>query len=91
VASLVRRVARHHDLMAEPGWYLVVASRAAIGLQRLVGLDVRDLELVVRVVRHPNIAQYTNTATTTSAIATTSTSVPRFARARNGFNPIRSP
>lgn len=91
MTPLVRRITRHHHFVTEARRYLVIASGAAVRLDRLIRLHVLDLELVVSVVGHPNIAQYMSTATTTSASATSNTSVPRFARARNGFNPMRLP
>ena len=91
VAPLLGHALRHHDLVAETAGDLVVAARAAVDLHRLVRLHVRDLELVGGAVRHPNTAQSTSAATTASAIATITRSVPRFACARNGLRPMPSP
>ncbi len=76
--------------MAETAGDLVIASGASVDLHRLIWLHVRDLELALCVVRHPNTAQSTSAATTASAIATITRSVPRFACARNGFSPMPS-
>src|SRR5262245_22162415 len=48
VATCRRVVARDHDLVAVAGRDLVVATGAAVWLQRLVRVDVPDLELVER-------------------------------------------
>jgi hypothetical protein len=91
VAPLLRGALRHHDFVTETTGDLVIAPWAAVDLHRLVRLHMRDLELVLRVVDHPNAAQSTSAAITASAIATITKSVPRFARARNGFRPIPQP
>jgi hypothetical protein len=86
VATVFGRVDRDHDLVTEAGGDLVVATGAAVGLHRLVRLDVPYLD--VGHARYPNSAQSTSAAMTTSATATIARSLPRFACARNGFNPI---
>jgi hypothetical protein len=95
MTTLRGRVGGHHDLVAEAGRDLVVAPRAAIGLHRLVGLDVTDLEWPVGNFgavhagpNQPNTAQRTSAAITTSATATITMSLLRFAWERNGFRPI---
>ena len=80
--------------MTEPGRDLVVAPGAAVGLQRLVGLDVANLEGPVGKFgamhlgpNQPNTAHSTSAAITTSATATITMSLLRFAWERNGFRP----
>jgi hypothetical protein len=91
VTPFVWRAPGHDHLVTEARGNHVVASRTPVLLHRLVRLHVLDLEIVVGVVAHPNTAHSTKAATTINAAATTSTSVPRFARARNGFKPTTSP
>jgi hypothetical protein len=96
VTPFLGRVARHHDLVTEPGRDLVVAPGTPVGLHCLVGLHVTDLDRPVghvgavhhlRVRAQPNTAQSTSAATTTSATTTITTSVPRLAWERNGLRP----
>lgn len=89
------RVARHHDLVTEPGRDLVVAAGAAVRLHRLVGVHVADLDRPVGHVGavhaasslQPNTAQSTSAATTISATATITMSLLRLAWERNGLRP----
>jgi hypothetical protein len=94
VASLRWCFTGHHHLVAEAGRDLVVAPRAAVRLDRLVRLNVTDVERVVeRVVaeRHPKRAQSRRTSTTTNAAATSARSLVRFVRERYGLKPTELP
>ena len=93
VPSVLGRVGRHHHFVADPGGDLMVAPRAAVGLDRLVRLHVADLDRTVgrapgaHVVPQPKTAQSTSAAVTTSATATITMSLLRFAWERNGLRP----
>lgn len=86
MAAVLRRADGDDDLVTEARQDLVVATRAAVGLHRLVGLHVADLDVgFVRV--HPNSAHATSAPTTTRAAARITTSLVRRACARNGLSP----
>ena len=94
MTTVLGRVGGHHDLVAEAGRDLVVAPRAAVGLHRLVGLDVTNLDgpfgkfgAVHVGPNQPKTAQRTSAAITASATATITMSLLRFAWERNGFRP----
>ena len=96
VPPFLRRAAREDHLVAEAGRDLVVAARAAVRLDRLVGLHVLDFDITVlrlpRVgkARQPNTAHSTSATITKNAAATIKRSVRRDACARNGLNPTVS-
>src|SRR5690242_20152825 len=89
VAAKVGRVDRHHDFVALAGPDLVVATRAAVRLHRLVRLHVTDLDRVVEApaAHEPNAAHTTSNATTASAMTTSAISLRRLTAGRNGLNP----
>jgi hypothetical protein len=92
VPTVLGRVARHDHFVAEAGRNLVIATRAAIVLDRLVRLHVADVEragVVVRAAGHPKRAQSTSANTTTSAIATIAMSLRRLTCDRNGLRPTK--
>lgn len=101
MAAQVGREGGHHDLVAEPGRYLVVASRAAVRLHRFVRLDMADVHRSVRSLlrlrslrllpAHPSRAQSTSAITTSNAAATKTMSLRRLTWARNGLKPTGLP
>ena len=99
VPPILGRVERDDDLMPFSGADLVVAPGAAVRLVGLVRLHVPHLDparLVTLVVgpvvlatHRGNAAHSTSNATTNNAIATSATSLRRFACGRNGLNPTQ--
>jgi hypothetical protein len=92
MATLGRRGARHDDFVAFAGPDLVVAAGTAIRLHRFIRLDVPHVdrvEIIVDVRHRGSAAHTTSRATTTSATATRTMSLRRFACGRNGFRPMR--
>ncbi len=89
MASVFRGIRRHDDLVAEPDRDLVVATRTAVRLHRLVRLHVAHFDRTVGKLRraHPKMAHRTRTTTTPSATATIAMSLLRFTWERNGFRP----
>jgi hypothetical protein len=98
MTAIVGRIARHDHDVSLTDADLVITARAAVGLDRFVGLDAADLRLAVAcivgelVIGHaiadgqlPKAAQRTSPTTTTSATATMARSPRCFTVARNGL------
>jgi hypothetical protein len=98
VTAIVGCIARHDDDVSLTDTDLVIAARAAVRLDRFVGLDSADLRFALAgivgelVIGHstvglqlPKAAQSTSPTTTTSATATMARSPRCFTVARNGL------
>jgi len=84
VTAILGGVDGHDDFVTQARWDLVVAARAAVGLDGLVRLHVPDLDgVAVRVRRgHAKKAQPSRIAMTTNAVTTIAMSVLRLTRVR---------
>ena len=98
MAPILGRVAWDHHFVPEPGRDLVVASGAAVRLDRLVRMHVAHLDRTfghlgamhhrnASLVAQPNTAHSTRAATTASAATTITTSLARLVWERNGLRP----
>lgn len=89
VAAIFERIDRDHDLVAFAGTDVVVAARAAVVLDRFVGLHVPDGELGL--VHEPKRAQISRATAITTPLITNARSPRWGTRRRRGSIPIGVP